>query len=83
MTLGERGVPGRGPNHFNRPADIAWLPDGTFFVADGYGWTRGAKFSADGKFLFDSGQVPYNPDNPGPNEFCGLQDTIHALTPIS
>ena len=33
-TIGERGVPGRGPNNFNRPTDIAWLPDGTFFVAD-------------------------------------------------
>ena len=35
-VIGERGVPGRGPNNFNRPTDITWLPDGTFFVADGY-----------------------------------------------
>ena len=75
MTLGERGVPGRGPNHFNRPADITWLPDGTFFVADGYAGTRVAKFSADGKFLFDWGQVPYNADNPGPNEFW----SVHSI----
>ena len=39
-TMGERGVPGRGPDNFNRPTDIAWLPDGTFFVADGYAGTR-------------------------------------------
>ncbi len=46
-TMGERGVPGRGPNNFNRPTDIAWLPDGTFFVADGYAGTRVAKFDRD------------------------------------
>ena len=28
-TMGERGAPGRGPDNFNRPTDIAWLPDGT------------------------------------------------------
>ncbi|MFN2445529.1 MAG: hypothetical protein ABR606_08090 [Vicinamibacterales bacterium] len=54
-TMGERGVPGRGPNNFNRPTDIAWLPDGTFFVADGYAGTRVAKFDRDGKFLMDWG----------------------------
>ena len=43
MTLGERGVPGRGPNNFNRPTDIDWLPDGTFFISDGYAGTRVAK----------------------------------------
>ena len=47
-TMGERGVPGRGPNNFNRPTDIAWLPDGTFFVADGYAGTRVAKFDRNG-----------------------------------
>jgi hypothetical protein len=49
-TMGERGVPGRGPNNFNRPTDIAWLPDGTFFVADGYAGVRVAKFDRNGKF---------------------------------
>ena len=48
-TMGERGVPGRGPNNFNRPTDIAWLPDGTFFVADGYAGTRVAKFDRERK----------------------------------
>ena len=39
-----------GPNddlqHFNRPTMIDWLPDGTFFVSDGYataGWSSSAK----------------------------------------
>ena len=72
MTLGERGVPGRGPNNFNRPTDIAWLPDGTFFVADGYAGTRVAKFDTAGNFLMDWGQPPVDPDNPGPYEFWSV-----------
>jgi DNA-binding beta-propeller fold protein YncE len=55
MTLGERNVPGVDGGHFNRPADIAFLPDGTFFVADGYDNSRVAKFDRDGRFLMDWG----------------------------
>jgi hypothetical protein len=36
---------------FGRQTDIAWLPDGTFFVADGYEETRVVKFDKNGKFL--------------------------------
>ena len=42
---------------FDRPTDIAWLPDGTFFISDGYGGTRVAKFDKDGKFLMDWGSA--------------------------
>lgn len=51
MTLGERDEAGNDDRHFKRPTDIAWLPDGTFFVSDGYGNTRVAKFDKSGKFL--------------------------------
>jgi hypothetical protein len=68
-TMGERGVPGRGPNNFNRPTDVAWLPDGTFFVADGYAGTRVAKFDPNGKFIKDWGQPPVDRANPKPYEF--------------
>ena len=44
MTLGEKGVSGNDASHFDLPADITFLPDGTFFVADGYGNTRIVKF---------------------------------------
>ena len=74
-TIGEKGVPGRGPNNFNRPTDIAWLPDGTFFVADGYAGTRVAKFDRDGKFLMDWGRPPVDPNKPGPNEFW----SVHSI----
>ena len=66
---GEIGVSGRGPNNFARPTDIAWLPDGTYFISDGYDGKRVAKFDADGNFLMDWGQAPEDPANPGPNEF--------------
>ena len=74
-TIGERGVPGRGPNNFNRPTDIAWLPDGTFFVADGYAGTRVAKFDPDGNFVMDWGRPPADPANPGPYEFW----SVHSI----
>ena len=74
-TMGERGVPGRGPNNFNRPTDIAWLPDGTFFVADGYAGTRVAKFDKDGKFIKDWGRPPVDPKNPQPYEFW----SVHSI----
>ena len=51
MTLGERDEPGNDDKHFKRPTDIAWLPDGTFFVSDGYGNTRVVKFDKNGKYL--------------------------------
>jgi hypothetical protein len=41
---------------FGRQTDIAWLPDGTFFVADGYEETRVVKFSKEGKFLMAWGE---------------------------
>ena len=68
-TLGELGVLGRGPNNFNRPTDIAWLPDGTYFISDGYSGTRVAKYDSDDNFLMDWGSAPADPRNPGPSEF--------------
>ena len=57
------------------PTDIAWLPDGTFFISDGYGGKRVAKFDKDGKFLMDWGTEPKDPKNPGPNEW----NTVHSI----
>lgn len=54
-TLGEHGVAGADATHFDRPTDVAPLADGSFYVADGYGNSRVAKFAADGKLLFQWG----------------------------
>jgi peptidylamidoglycolate lyase len=55
LTLGERGKPGADAAHFNLPTDIAVLPDGSFYVSDGYKNTRVVKFAADGRFEFEWG----------------------------
>ncbi len=76
MSLGTRLEPGRDAgNNFARPTDIAWLPDGTFFISDGYDGVRVAKFDAEGNFIKDWGTEPADPDNPGPNEF----NTVHSI----
>jgi DNA-binding beta-propeller fold protein YncE len=74
-SKGQLGVRGRGPNTFDRPTDIAWLPDGTYFITDGYGGTRVAKYDAKDTFINDWGQPPADPKNPGPNEF----NTVHSI----
>jgi peptidylamidoglycolate lyase len=71
MTLGEKGVPGLDGTHFNKPTDVAVAPDGSFYVSDGYGNSRVAKFASDGKFLFDWGHKGSNP---------GEFDTPHGIT---
>jgi len=55
LTLGERGVPGADRAHFNLPTDVAVLPDGSFYVSDGYRNTRVVKFTAEGKYDFEWG----------------------------
>ena len=76
MTLGTKGQRGRdGGKLFDRPTDIDWLPDGTFFISDGYGGTRVAKFDKDGKFLMDWG-IKGNP----PNESRpGYMNNVHGV----
>ncbi len=56
LTVGEKGVLGLDGTHFNQPTDVAVTPTGEFYVSDGYGNSRVAKFAADGKFLFDWGK---------------------------
>ena len=56
QTIGTPNVKGADGTHFNRPTYIAWLPDSTFYVADGYNGTRVAKFDKNGKFLLDWGK---------------------------
>ncbi len=55
LTLGERGVAGADQSHFNLPTDVAVLPDGSFYVSDGYKNTRVIKFTAEGRYDFEWG----------------------------
>ena len=47
-TIGTKGVAGEDDKHFNRPTYLAWLPDGSMFVADGYNGHRVVKFDKAG-----------------------------------
>lgn len=55
LTLGERGKPGADQTHFSMPTDVAVLPDGSFYVSDGYRNTRVVKFNAAGRYEFEWG----------------------------
>ena len=56
QTIGTPNEFGADDKHFYRPTFMAWLPDGTFYVADGYANTRVVKFDKDGKYLTTWGQ---------------------------
>jgi peptidylamidoglycolate lyase len=55
LTLGTQRTPGLDGTHFNAPTAIAFAPDGSIYISDGYGNSRVAKFSPGGKFLLDWG----------------------------
>ena len=76
MTLGTPNKKGADGTHFNRPTFLAFLPDSSVFVADGYNGNRVAKFDKDGKFLWTSGM----PGMPGGRETRpGYFNTVHGI----
>lgn len=64
LTIGTARVAGWDASHFDKPTDIAFASDGGVYISDGYGNSRVAKFSADGKFQFEWGRK-----GTGPGEF--------------
>jgi peptidylamidoglycolate lyase len=70
LKIGEKGVPGTDHGHFNLPAGIAFLPDGSFYIADGYRNTRVIKFDAKGKFQLEWGTKGMEP---------GQFNLVHAV----
>jgi hypothetical protein len=75
QTIGTPTVHGADGTHFNRPTFIAWLPDSSMFVADGYNGTRVAKFDKDGKFVLDWGMKGTPPNDKRPGYF----NNVHGL----
>ncbi|MBU90809.1 MAG: hypothetical protein CL475_00105 [Acidobacteria bacterium] len=57
MRLGEAGVWGDGPAHFNGPSAVAVADNGDIWIADGHrgGNNRIVKFASDGTFLLEVG----------------------------
>jgi type 1 glutamine amidotransferase/DNA-binding beta-propeller fold protein YncE len=61
MTVGTKGEAGQDATHFNGVSDLAFTPQGDFYVADGYVNNRIAKFSKEGRFLFKWGSKGTGP----------------------
>jgi sugar lactone lactonase YvrE len=58
LTLGKKGVAGRGPDTFRKPSAVLVSPNGDIFVADGHdadGNNRIVKLASDGRFLKEWG----------------------------
>jgi hypothetical protein len=75
QTIGTVNEPGADATHFFRPTFMAWLPDGAFFVADGYENTRVVKFDATGKFLMAWGEKGTPPNDTRP----GYLNNVHGI----
>lgn len=60
LALGT-GKPGAGSDTFNKPTDVAFGPQGEFYVTDGYGNTRVQKFSPHGGLIASWGQPGKGP----------------------
>jgi len=75
QTIGTPGQSGADDRHFNRPTFLAWLPDSTMFVADGYNGTRVAKFDKNGKFLLAWGMKGNPPTEMRPGYF----NVVHGI----
>jgi hypothetical protein len=75
QSIGTYGEPGDDETHFNRPTMMDWLPDGTFFVADGYNGTRVVKFDADGNYLLSWGE----PGQRGGETRPGYWHNVHGI----
>ena len=61
LALGERGRPGADRTHFNRPTDVAVLPDGSCYVSDGYENSRVVRFNSEGRYEFEWGGAGHAP----------------------
>ncbi|HUY14335.1 MAG TPA: peptidyl-alpha-hydroxyglycine alpha-amidating lyase family protein [Terriglobia bacterium] len=81
QTIGTPNEPGDDETHYGRPTFLAWLPDGTMFVADGYTNTRVVKLDKDGKYLMEWGKKGTPPNDKRPGYF----NTVHgiAVDPIT
>ncbi|MBT3529605.1 MAG: hypothetical protein HOF74_05215 [Gammaproteobacteria bacterium] len=72
QTIGEKNVAAKDEYHFNKPQDVAFLPDGKFLVADGLGGNnRIVVRNEDGTYHSEFGAT-----GDGPGQFA----SVHALS---
>lgn len=55
MQLGHKGVAGASHDTFNLPTDVAFAPNGDFYISDGYAGNRVVRYSHDGRYLLEWG----------------------------
>ena len=65
-----RANPNPGPFTYGDPAVMAFLPDGSFYVGDGYWHSRIIKYNAAGEYVMEWGEL-----GDGPGQF----DLVHGL----
>ncbi len=65
-----RANPNPGPFTYGEPAVLAFLPDGSFLLGDGYWNTRIVEYDADGEYVMEWGEP-----GSGPGQF----DLVHGL----
>jgi hypothetical protein len=65
-----RANPKPGPYDYGDPACLAFLPDGSFLLADGYWNSRIVKYDKDGKYVSEFGSL-----GKGPGQF----DLVHGV----
>ena len=65
-----RANPNPGPFEYGEPAVLAFLPDGSFLLGDGYWHSRIVKYDADGSYVMEWGEL-----GSGPGQF----DLVHGL----
>lgn len=71
MTLGEKNVAAKDDYHFNKPQDVAFLPDGEILIADGLGGNNRIVIrAADGSYLSEFGET-----GEGPGQFA----SVHSM----
>jgi DNA-binding beta-propeller fold protein YncE len=75
MQLGTPGQAGDDDTHFRRPTFMAFMPDGTFFLADGYDNTRVIKYDKNGKKLLQWGMKGNQPNERRPGYF----NSVHGI----
>ncbi len=64
MVLGRRHRKASDHVSFNRPTDLAFAPNGDFYISDGYGNSRVVKYSKEGEYITEWGKK-----GSGPGEF--------------
>jgi hypothetical protein len=65
-----RANPNPGPFTYGDPAVLAFLPDGSFYLGDGYWNSRIIKYNADGEYVMEWGEL-----GSGPGQF----DLVHGI----